>query len=246
MFGMMVYDIGGRTQKPVSFGNKAQVIETRSTTRIKPILYGVNYNAEPLEFTLVFGSEQPLDRWQMQEIALWLTGHQKYKWLTIDEPDLANCCFRCIITQLTPIHVGFLPYALEATIHCDCPYAYSFPFSQCYQISGETPIIFRNESSIHDPIKPDMVFVPSSGGGSLSIVNQNDGGREFRLDNLPGSAAPIKINNDICIISDADMYDYFKSFNFNFFRAVQGDNNLIVTGNGTLTISGRFLYNVGG
>ena len=35
-------------------------------------------------------------------------------------------------------------------------------------------------------------------------------------------------------------------FNLNFFRLVHGDNNIKVTGDGVLTISGRFLYNVAG
>ena len=246
MMGLMVYEIGDKTQKPVSFGNKAAIDETRSKSRVRPMHYGVDYNASPLEFTLIFGTERELDRFEMEEIAFWLTGHNDYKWLSIDQPDLQDVQFRCIITQLTPIHVGFLPVAFEATIRCDCPYAYSFPFEEAYHIEGETPILFRNHSSVHEVIKPDLVFTPASGGGSLSIVNQNDGGREFRLDNLPQGGAAITIDNEHGIIRDAAGHNYFAGFNMNFFRAVHGDNNLIVTGNGTLRISGRFLFNVAG
>lgn len=222
-------------------------METRSNTRVQPIHYGVNFNASPLEFTLVFGAEdKTLDRYEMEEIAFWLTGHKDYKWLTIGQPDLDHCMFRCIITQLTPIHVGWLPYAFEATVRCDCPYAYGFPFEETYTINGKTNILFRNNGSCHEYLMPQITFSPSRVGGSLSIVNTSDGNRETMLDSLPNSASTIVIDNKNGIIQGAANHNYYDGFNMNFFRAVHGDNQLIVTGNGTLTISGQFLYNVAG
>jgi phage-related protein len=248
MYGLHMFDIGDKKQKPVSFGNRASISETRSASRVRPMHYGVNYNASPLEFTLVFGAEgeKYLDRYEMEEVALWLTGHQDYKWLTICQSDLEHCMFRCIITQLTPIHVAWSPVAFEATVRCDCPYAYGYPFEETYRLSGTQTVIFRNNGSCREPIKPDISFVPSSGGGSLSIVNESDGGRELRLDSLPNSASAVTIDNEHGIIRGASGHNYYAGFNMNFFRAVQGDNRLTITGRGTLKISGRFLYNVAG
>ena len=53
MYGLMIYDIDGNSQENVSFGNKADIIETRTLNRIQPIHFGVNYHSEPLEFKLV-------------------------------------------------------------------------------------------------------------------------------------------------------------------------------------------------
>ena len=55
MYGLMVYDIGGRGQSDVTFGNKASIVETRTNNRIQPIYFGTNYHSKPLEFKLVFG-----------------------------------------------------------------------------------------------------------------------------------------------------------------------------------------------
>lgn len=246
MYGLMVYDLGNTGQKDVNFGNKASIVETRPNNRIQPIHFGVNYNSKPLEFSLVFGAEHELDRYDLTNVAYWLTGHKDYKWLSIGQKDMEQFQFRCIITGLTPITHGWLPVAFQATVTCDCPYAYGYPFEKQYNISGETNILFRNDSSVREYIKPDITFVPAAGTTSLIIRNADDGNREFKLDGIP-SGASVAVNNTSGIIQDltagANLYD---GFNLNFFRLVHGDNNLIVTGDGTLTISGRFLYNVAG
>lgn len=245
MYGLMIYDIGSHAQSDVPFGNIAKIVETRTNNRIRPIHYGVNYHSSPLQFKLVFGSLEPLDRYEMENIAMWLTGHQDYKWLSIDQPDLERVQFRCFITQLQPITDGWIPYAFEATVVCDCPYAYGFPFEYRYDINGTTNILFRNDGSVHEYIKPMLTYIPTS-GGTLSIVNHNDDDREFRLTGLPSSITAV-IDNDNGIIQDAtSKINLYDGFNLNFFRFVHGDNNLTVTGKGSLTISGRLLYNVSG
>lgn len=247
MYGLMIYDFDGNGQSDVSFGNKASIVEVRTNNRIQPLHFGVNYHSKPLEFKLVFGAEKELDRYELEAISLWLTGHQDYKWLSIDQPDMERVQFRCIITELTPLAHGWLPVAFEANVICDCPYAYGFPFSKTYQISGETSVLFRNESSTIEYLKPKLIINPATGVKEVKIVNKNDNDREFILKDLPTSNLNIVIDNNNGIIQET-LYGYnlYDGFNLNFFRLVHGDNNLVITGNGSVTISGRFLYNVAG
>lgn len=247
MYGLMVYDIGGRGQGEVGFGNVASIVETRTNNRVQPIHFGVNYHSTPLQFTLVFGTDRAMDRYEMEDISLWLTGYQDYQWLTIDQPDLENVQFRCLITKLTPITHGWLPVAFEATVVCDCPYAYGYPFEKTFQISGSTNVLFRNESTVREYIKPILTFEPLSGAKSLRIVNHDDNDRVFLLDGIPSSNVVAVIDNNSGIIQDIKTgYNLYDGFNLNFFRLVHGDNNLTITGNGALTISGRFYHNVAG
>ena len=61
------------------------------------------------------------------------------------------------------------------------------------------------------------------------------------------SGASVFVNNSNGIIQElSNGYNLYDGFNLNFFRLVHGDNNIKVTGDGVLTISGRFLYNVAG
>lgn len=245
-YGLMIYDFDGTGQSAVSFGNKASITETRTINRIQPIHLGVNYHEDPLEFTLVFGSQEPIDRYEMENIALWLTGHQNYKWLSIDQCDLDNVQFRCLITDLQPLHHGWLPTAFEATVRCDCPYAYGYPFEETYTIDGTTTVLFRNDSSVREYIKPDLYFVPQSGTTEFSIVNLSDANRTFQITGIP-SGAKVSVSNLNGIIQDeTDGYNLYGGFNNTFFRLVHGDNELEITGSGALTISGRLLYNVAG
>lgn len=246
-YGLMVCDFGGNGQSDISFGNRASVVETRVNSRIRPLHYGVNYNESPLEFKLVFGAQRALDRYELERISMWLTGHQEYQWLTIDQPDMSRCAFRCLITELKPLSHGWLPVAFDATVRCDCPYAYGFPIEQEYRISGNTQILFRNESSVREYWCPNLTILPSPGVTSVRIVNRSDHGREFRLDNLPAEELHIEVNNADGIIRELKHgFNLYDGFNTNFFRMVSGDNDLEVIGDGALIISGRFIYNVAG
>lgn len=113
MYGLMLCDIDGDGQENVSFGNTGEIIETRILNRIQPIHFGVNYHQSPLKFKLVFGSDRYLDRYELENISMWLLGHQNYKWLSIDQPDLERVQFKCIITELTPISIEWIPEPLQ-------------------------------------------------------------------------------------------------------------------------------------
>ena len=81
----------------------------------------------------------------------------------------------------------------------------------------------------------------------FKIVNQSDNNREFILSGIPASVESITVENNSGIIKEeSGEYNLYDGFNMNFFRLVQGDNQLVVTGDGTLSIAGRLLYNVAG
>lgn len=247
LYGLMLYSFNGNGQSDVAFGNKASIQQSRTVNRIQSIHHGVDYHESPLTFKIVFGGTKALDRMDIERIAFWLTGHQDYCWLQIMQADMAHLRYRCLITDLTPLSAGDKIYAFEANVQCDCPYAYGLPFESSYEISGETNITFRNESSVRDYFKPVLHFTPNTGTSQIKIINNTDGGREFSISSLPASELQIVVDNNRGIIQETTFdYNLYEGFNHNFFRLVPGENELVVTGDGTLTISGRFLHNVAG
>lgn len=245
MFGMFVCDLGSKKHSDIAFANQANIVETRLPRRVTPLHYGVRYNDQPLQFTLIFGAERELDRYQFQEISNWLTGYQDYQWLSIDQPDLVHVQFRCLIQSLTPISVQWLPVAFEAKIICDCPYGYSYPFEEVISMNGTTNFRFYNDSTIKDPLKPEMKIELDANCTNFSVTNKTTG-VAVRFSGLPAGGLIIQIDNENEVIYDStEIHDLYDCFNFQFLNLVSGDNDLVFEGIGKVTISGRYLYNVG-
>lgn len=245
-FGLYCCDFGSTQHQDNAFGNKAKIIEERINDRVRPLHFGVNYHDEPLTFTMIFGGDEPFDRHDMQAISKWLTGYQQYQWLKINQPDMQDVVFRCLIRELTPISVGWFPYAFSAEVICDCPYAYSNEFEQSYDVQSGDIIMLRNLSTAREILRPVMTIDIPSGTKSFSLTNKSNGNQVFAFTGLPGGALHIVIDNETGIITETtqglDMYPYF---NFNFFEMALSDNFLFVEGDAKVTFTGRYLMNVG-
>ena len=243
MFGMYVADIGGKSHSANSFGNKANIVETRLAGRVTPVHFGVRYHDNPLSFSLIFGADRILDRYEMQEVSQWLMGYQEYQWLSIDQPDMEHIQFRCLVQELTPIHHVWLPMAFEAKIICDCPYGYSYPITKEFGL-GKT-VTWYNDSTCMEPLRPKVVLELAEGCTECAVVNETTGD-ELRFTGLPGGALTIDIDNENCVVTDpvggTDLYEHF---NFQFLRFAPGDNKLRLDGTGKMRIEGRYLYAVG-
>lgn len=244
-YGMFVCDLGSKKHSDNNFGNTANIVETRIPGRITPLHYGVRYHDEPLEFTLIFGAEQEMDRYQLQEVSNWLTGYQDYQWLCLEQPDMEYIEFRCLIQSLTPISVGWFPVAFEAKVICDCPYGYGFPFEKQIAINGTTSYRYYNDSTIRENLKPGLKIVLDSSCRNFAITNKTLG-ETMRFSGLPAGGITILVDNENEILQDENgEYDLYEYFNFQFFELSSGDNELVFEGIGTVTVSGQCLYNVG-
>lgn len=245
-FGLYVCDVGSKTHGDNTFGNQANIVESRIGGRVSPLHYGVKWNESPLSFSLIFASDEEMDRYQLQEVALWLTGYQQYQWLKIDQPDLSNVWFKCLVQKLTPITSGWAPVAFQADFICDCPYGYSDPFEFSYDIDGEASIVFCNLSTCREYLRPEMEIAIRDGCTEFYIKNETTDKTEFLLSGLPAGEMDVLIDNENCIIQELiqgyDLYDYC---NFSFLDLAVGNNSLVIKGNGKLTLRGRYLYNVG-
>lgn len=244
MFGLFLADIGSKSHGDNSFGNKANIVETRIARRVRPIHFGVRYHDEPLKFNLIFCGEEPMDRYQLQEVSDWLTGYQDYQWLTIDQPDLEHMRFRCLIQSLTPVSVGWFPVGFEAPVVCDCPYGYSYPFQKTVTLSGAAKLNFHNYTTAHERLKPEMRVTLQQGCTEFKARNLTTG-EELSLSSLPSSGCSFVIDNENEIITVKDGTDLYKGFNYQFFSLERGGNKLEFVGSGEVKISGMYLYNVG-
>lgn len=244
MYGLFLADIGSKGHGDNSFGNKANIVETRIARRVRPIHFGVRYHDDPLKFSLIFCGENAMDRYQLQEVSDWLTGYQDYQWLTIDQPDLEHMRFRCLIQSLTPVSVGWFPVGFEAQVVCDCPYGYGYPFQKKAVLSGTTRLNFHNYSTARVRLKPELRVTLRQGCTAFEAKNLTTG-EKLSLSGLPSAGCSFVIDNENEIIAAKDKSDLYKGFNYRFFSLARGDNKLEFVGSGEVEINGMFLYNVG-
>lgn len=250
-FELMMYDFNDNGLNEDNEVASVSIVEEVVGKHWRPYFYGTKHEKK-LEFEIVFGvnqdrldQEKHLSRSEIDEIAAWLAGHDRYKWLEIEQTDMEHVRYRCIVTSLSVVEYGLVPWALKATITCDSKYAYTYPREYSYEIDGNYTIHFMNESSMNDYYKPMILFEPTA-GGDLEIINETDNNRVFKFREIPESVEELCIDNEHAVITndqDINMYPYF---NYKFFRLKRGYNILHVSCKGKLKLICEFPLSVGG
>ena len=208
---------------------------------------------QALEFTLVFGpnmesidANSSMDRYDIDAITAWLTGHNGYKWLMIVQDDMELFRYKCIVSGLRLITYGNMPWAFSCTISCDSPFAYMIPETISYTVSGTSTVTLRNRGGYNGFYRPKMEITMNS-GDSITIQNQSDGNRAFQFADLPGgNSLVISIDNQNQVITNSQNLNLYPYFNMKFMRLVRGDNVLQITGNATVSFICEFPVNIGG
>lgn len=259
-FDLMVYDVGSATQSQGRFASGVTIVESQVPTRWKPYFYGTKMEQKQ-SFTMVFGVNEKrldegkyLDRYELEAIASWLTGHKQYLWLEIEQGDMRYFRYRCIVTELNMVEYGNIPWALQATVVCDGPYAYLYPQEFRFDVeSGETEISIFNESSHNGYFYPLLYIVLGNDKPTkVTITNKSDNDRETAIGSeekpIPTTISRIDIDNDHGVLSCAEGLNLYQYFNFKFFRLLRGQNNLIVKTDAPVTLSFvcEFPVNIGG
>ena len=248
-FGLMLYDFNNTSQGDSKFA-KVKIHEDRPYQRMRSIFYGVTYD-DPLEFDLIFGVNEvsanqhsPIDRQEMEVIGSWLTGHNSYKWLVIDQPDMAGIRYRCIITDLKMIEFAGDKWAFQCTAHCDSPYGYTIPMEYRYIINRTSDVILKSRSSINLPYFPNVEIVLRNSPDFSIYHKETD--TTFTLEDLPQPSETVYVNVETGILTSKSGLNIYPYFNFVFPQLVRGENHLTFTGNATVTFTCEFPVNIGG
>lgn len=255
-YGLMLYDFGAPVEDGI-FSSGLEISEDRTARRYRPLFYGVTQNT-PLTFELTFGvnpdgidAYEPLDRWDMAAIATWLTGQDGYRYLEIAQPDMEAMRYRCIITDLSYVTYGKMPWAMRCTVTCDSPFAYLRP--EVYEITPSlvtwpnmpvTTIMCRSAAPAYYPI---MEYTCTGGVTTVQIRNVTDSNRTLEITGL-STAQTIRIdceNEIITTTADINLYD---QCNFKFLRLLPGVNQIAVRGDsgGSLRLICEYPINIGG
>lgn len=246
-YDLMLYDIGSSNEDGKFASTK--IIEDRIARRYTPLHYGITQNT-PLSFSITIGlnaeridNNKQLDRWEMETIASWLTGHDTYKYLEIVQPDMDIIRYKCIITNLESITYGKIPWAFKCEVTCDSPYAYMLPSNYLFTVDGIHNVKFHCPASCKCYYPKLNISLKS--GNSFSVINHSDNGREFLFTNLPANPIDIYVDNENEIITNSKQLNLYDCFNFKFFRLVKGCNKLELKGTADVEFICEFPLNIG-
>lgn len=252
-YDLMIYDIGGPSEDGAFSSTPSDIFETRTANRYSSIYYGVSRN-EPLSFTLTFGvntaridSGEQLSRDEMKEVAEWLTGSDGYKNLTINQPDMLDFFFKCMVTKLNYVTYGKLPWAFECEFTCNSPYAYMNPTSIEFEVEDSETLNIMCLASCRY-YRPKITITSPDGDSlsSVTIKNVTDNNAEFSFESLPTGIHEIHIDNENQVITNDSMLNIYDYFNFNFFRLLRGNNSIVITGTANVTFDLEFPVDIGG
>ena len=248
MYGLVLANFDGSKQAASNYGGKLTIQENRMSGRATGLHYGTIAN-EALSFPITLVACQDnrrLDRYEQAAVAGWLTGHSEYKTLAICQPDMEGIYYKCLITELNACEIGMRQVGFTATVTCDGPYAYRNMADEKISCSGTKNYLYRNMSNVNDLYKP--VITIDCSGTQFSIENKTNGVL-FELSEMEDKDRIITVDcmNQVMESSDGEnLYQYwnggiikeFPSFN-------RGDNQIVLSGNGNVTIRNEFPWNVG-
>lgn len=240
-YGLFICNFDSNTTEQVAENHTIRAIALNNS--YKNIFYGYE-TPEPFTFEITLGSEKVIDAYVRSQITKWLVRRNGYKKLKIIQADMSSIFYNCVFTQINTVYIGNLAYAITLTAVCDSPYQYENPKTFNVNVNNNYNLTIKNTSDTLEYIYPKISFTMSAGGGNLSIINQDDNGREFKFTELSGSET-INIDNQSKIITSSLGFYRLKNFNKQWLRLVNGVNSLKITGIASISIEMSVIKRIG-
>lgn len=228
---------GGMIDKTYVSGK--EILEQFPNNSLYPHFFGIKY--QPLTFSLVFTCEDDLmDSTKLFEVANWLCQNEYKPFISSDNPSIQYYCMA--INQASFMTNGLNQGYFELEFRCRDGFGWTIPIVEAFDFTGISTtqtIELTNYSNVLDYYYPEIEFTLTGTNTGLSLVNTNDGGREFAFTGLNTTEEIYTDGQKRIILSDTGL-NRFNKFNNKFFRLKKGVNNIQVTGECILNIRKQF------
>jgi phage-related protein len=238
-YGIMNVNVSSSGMMSEPFGASRKVNEVKIKGNDKPYFQNIEY--EPLEFDLELAFSDIYDSEKIRRVARWLCGQTYYKPMFFQE-NLDRVFYCLAIGEPELVHTGASQGYIKITMHCDSPYSYTpIQLGTEYNLSsngaGGTQITFANNGDV--ACHPE-IWITKVNNGDVRIVNNTNGGKEFKFTGLLNNEV-VYVDNEMQHIetSLANTYRY-SNFNNNYLEMVRGNNILMVYG--TCKIQFRYYF----
>lgn len=209
--------------------------------------HGVKYDS-PLTFDIILVNVDYnyngiyIDAYKERELKKWLLKDDRY-WFSVEQDDLANIEYYCTCSKCEILDCGSYSGALLCTFECDTYHAWSNLISKTYTTSNNTYNTKLNMDIDFDKycVYPSLQ-IKSLGSGDISIANSTTSEIISITGCVTNEQIVLECVNDVVSSTSSNIIG---RWNKNTISLVEGLNNLVLTGNFSLTISYRLPIRVG-
>lgn len=228
-YGLFICSIGSKSSSPEDGGGAVNIHTDKTNKMDHNYLLGTSYD-NVLSFTLTFGCKQGKTRLEVSEINNWLIGHDDYKKLYIEQEDMVNIYFNCILNDFKIVSIAGIPYAFECEVVCDRGWGLENEKDYIYNVSSTGNSFSHNNTSHTNKITLPVLTIKMSGGGDITITNVTNDNYQTKLTGLnSGEIITLDCENEIILSSLGLMR--LSNFNKHWFELLPGNNNITITGN---------------
>jgi len=201
--------------------------------------------SNPLQFTLTIAKTKGgyFDAYELRTIKKWLC-KSSYHWLQIDQSDISNAYYYCILTNPRPVNVGKMNAGLEFTVTCNAPYPWTDLLSKVYTVTGTKTLSINIQNDYDDYIVHPILTITSTSNGNINILN-NTTNKTITFNGCTTNEIITLDSRNYKIKSSLNrvMLDHW---NKNVLELIEGVNSISLTGNFTLKIQYRLPVRIGG
>jgi hypothetical protein len=262
------FQAGGVSDSPA--GSDATLHEKFLIRRPNPYLFAVSRNA-PLEIAVTVGTLGYTGGFDRSKIEKWLLSAKSFLPLQIVQEDMSSSIFYVIFKKSEIKYIGNLMVGLTLHGEVNAPWSYEAPKTLTKTYSGSALVYetfnLYNYSDDEDYLYPSsLIFTTSAIGNSFSLTNLTEssqsqtlaspfeytgsitysGGRAF---SFTGISANETITTDCYrqTISSSTGLTRIDKFNKQFFRLLNGNNQILISGGITnLSMTYQFAKKIGG
>lgn len=233
-----------------SFGNDtdsndeaSSLITSKTMFQEKWSLHGIE-GSEPLKFKLTIAKSDGtyFDAYEERAIKKWLCKKKRH-WLYIDQDDLANVGYYCILLNPQKVSVGLKSAGISFDVICDSNHAWSDLRTQRKLSSDGTFQFIYHSDFDEDVLAPVFTITPLT-DGNIKIENKTTK-EEVSINNcITTEIITMDCENEIIESSTGRVL--LDNWNRRFLQIIEGVNVIELTGNFVLDMEYRLPVRVGG
>lgn len=234
LYGLYIASIDSDAVNASMGSSSMEIVEKKIFRRPAPYFLGATPSPK-LQFEMSAFSENEIDASAFEEIQKFLFSSRSYKRLQVDQPDMQNIYFNCILNDPKIQRIGGLIFGLSFTVTCDSPYAYKFPLITAYNYTASvvdsTETFYNMSDDDGSYLLPnEIVITINNEGGDVSVTNLDDGSRVMNFTNLQPNEV-LTISSLYQTIESSTDLKRMGNFNKKFLRLVPNRNRLRIQGN---------------